>query len=180
MFDTAPPDIRNTFVYSGGSVPSTFPGYLGQVWDLQPRQIAATVSGTYPPDVNEGASKVRLVYNDSGSTISRGMVVTKKAGEQAWHVRQAPTSSNPALVVGTACADIATGYCGYIYISGAAELLADGSGAITADSGVIVSAATAGKAKVVAGATDPCFGFTAAEIASGALGWCMLLPRAGA
>ena len=97
------------------------------------------------------------VYNDEASTaFAEGTVCIRDAGTETCDAIVATTSADPHRVLGVAQHAIAAGSYGFILRSGIGEVLCDGS--VSADSGICVSAGTAGQATDTGGVTEAAFG----------------------
>lgn len=88
-------------------------------------------------------STMRLVYNNTGSTISRGMAVIETTTAHYISLPSAATT-DVAGVAGVALTNIPTGYYGWILTQGPVYMITDGGGALAVGDLVATSASTAG------------------------------------
>lgn len=125
---------------------------------------------------NTGPQTWIYVYNDSGSTLERGMCCIPKAAVATRNVKVAATSSGHGAIVGVAQCDIATGTYGWILREGCGEVLADAAGT-TDGVGIKPSNATAGSCEFNATPlTEGDFGLATETVTSG-LATCHLKCR---
>lgn len=116
------------------------------------------------------------IYVQAGAAIQRGQVLARAAGTAGYgSLVAAPVSCEPARVVGVAQHDIASGSYAWVLRKGVGEALADGS--VTADSGLVVSAGTAGSVTDATAVTDGAFGLSTEDDAGATLVTAMLNCR---
>ncbi len=153
---------------------------LGMVRKVLPTGSTKTGTGVAPPSVGQIGGSVMLCYNDSGGTLVRGQVVSRKVDETKAHIRAAPANGNAALVSGLVIAPdgIPNGYYGWVAVDGLWYVRA-GTGGITKDNGLIVSA-DAGEATNAAAGTGDTFAAARETVSADAVALCELLPRPGA
>lgn len=111
-----------------------------------PSAAATDVAVVLP--ANAGPQVWVYVYNDSGSTIERGIACIPKAAVATRNVKIAATSSGNDAVVGVTQWDLATGTYGWILREGPGEITADAAGT-TDGVPVKLSNATAGNCEFV-------------------------------
>jgi len=172
----ANPFYNKTYLGTSGLGPNML---LGMVRKVNATGSTKTSTSAAPPSVGQIGGAVMLCYNDSGGTLVRGQVVSRKVDETKAHIRACPANSNAALVSGVVVAPdgIANGYYGWVAVDGLWYVRA-GTGGFTKDNGLIVSA-DAGEATDAAAATGATFAVARETTAENSVGLCEILPRPG-
>lgn len=143
---------------------------LGQEVFWPAQGVDKSAAAVLPPDIGEPGVWGRLVYNDSGSNIVKGAVLSRKASEVKAHVRASPTSTDGTAVAGVALGAITNGYYGFMCIGGQCPVIAGAAG-FSANTAIKQSTVAAGVA-VDSAATPPsdAFGYAHEAATSGNLG----------
>lgn len=114
------------------------------------------------------------IKNGEGSTaFAQGTIVAAKTGTVLRTGVIAPTSCAPIRVIGVAQYAITAGYYGWIMRKGFGEVLVD-TGGVTADTGIIVGDAVAGRADNASGVTVATIGYTTETITATNLATCWI------
>jgi hypothetical protein len=119
---------------------ATRPFGIGKCVPFYTTEIDKSSVAALPPDQDEPGCVAMLVYNDSGSTIAKNLVVARKAATPTARIRVCPSGSDPSLVMGVTLAAIANGSVGFIAVSGQVGITAGAAG-ITADTRIKVGVA---------------------------------------
>ena len=126
-------------------------------------------------DASYGWRTWRYVFNDEAATaFAQGDIIARDTTTVALGDGiLAPTSSATARLLGVAQHAIAAGSYGWILKEGIGEVLAD-TGGITADTGLVVGNAVAGRADDAAAVTNHCFAYAHESVAATALATCTI------
>lgn len=140
---------------------------------IQPAGTGANRDPAVSPSIVDRGSRTWIyVYNDSGSSIARGTVCSRKAGTTTLNVKACPTSGiSSANIVGVGDHTIATGSYGWIIKRGWCEVIAD-TGGLTADQPIVPGNAVAGTADTNSTVTAGGFGYSSETVAATALATC--------
>lgn len=84
---------------------------------------------------NDPTLKYVLVYNNTGSTLSKGVPVSvqRTSLSHALYVAGSPAAEIPLRFLGVPCVDIPTGSIGWVQIGGQASVIMDETGASAGD-----------------------------------------------
>lgn len=150
---------------------------LGQEVFWPAQGVDKSAAAVLPPDIGEPGVWGRLVYNDSGSNIAKGAVLSRKDSEVKCHVKASPTSTDGTAVAGVALGAITSTYYGFMCIGGQCGVLAGAAG-FSANTAVKQSTVAAGVA-VDSAATPPAdaFGRSHEAATSGNLGKCTIFRK---
>lgn len=124
---------------------------------------------------DENGNVWRYIVNaEASASLVIGSVVAQKATTgTAGQGVLAPTSAPTARLLGVAQYTIAAGSYGWVLVNGMGEVEA-GTGAITANTSLVVDATDPGHATDAGGATEHAFGFATEAALAGALATCLV------
>lgn len=117
---------------------------------------------------------IYVLNGEASSAFAQGSIVARKtATVSAGTGLLAPVDSATARLLGVAQHAIAAGSYGWILKTGIGYVLAD-TGGYTADNGLIVGNAVAGRADNAAAVTNHCFAYAHASVSATATGLCSI------
>ncbi len=140
----------------------------------------AAVHSSFGLGAQEGEQLWTLVANNTGSTIQRGTALVWAGGvSNLYYVQPAPTSVNPAEVIGVAQFDIPTSKAAYILAKGKGKVLVAAAAGVSLGDGLVIDAGTAGTVETEALATDTTLGIALANAGASTLVDALLNCTAG-